>query len=436
MFLDGITYAAISKNFANGYGSFLHPFYNGIWFVTYTPHPPMLFFFEGLFFKVLGTDFWVEKVFSVFCILITMILMSKLCKKIGLQNGFMSWLFFISIPLIIWAATNNLIENCLMIFTTLSVLLYLHSLERNRFLLLIFAGLSLAIGFLLKGFVAFFPFSFPFIYWLVMKNNTFKRIMLDTFVMTFCAVLPILVIIISSTDVKNYFINYYNFQIAGEMTNVKTVNTRYYILGRYFCELIPCFVICGLLLWKIKFKKEYKYNGKKALMLFLFSLTSVLPIVITMKQSGFYFLPALPFVSIAFAALIDNRINRFYLKISTKQWFASLKYISIILFLTSIITCFVFYGSASRDKGMLSDIDIIAKTIGKNKIISIPDEMAQEYTLSAYCARFYNISIDPNVQHHHQYLLVRKALDKERDNYHKLPLQMELFYLYKAKTNN
>ena len=78
MFLDGVVYANFSKNFAIGDGSFLHPFYSKTYLINFISHPPMFFFIEGLFFKIFGTGFLVERFYSVLNVLITGIITIKI----------------------------------------------------------------------------------------------------------------------------------------------------------------------------------------------------------------------------------------------------------------------------------------------------------------------------------------------------------------------
>lgn len=438
MFLDGVVYANFSKNFAIGDGSFLHPFYSKTYLINFISHPPMFFFIEGLFFKIFGTGFLVERFYSVLNVLITGIITIKLYKKLGFNNAFLPLFFLISIPLITWSAVNNIIENTLMIFTTLSVLFYLCSLERKRFLFLFLSGLSISIGFSLKGFVAFFPYSFPFIYWAVLRKNNFKSMIFDTILIIAFSIIPILISFLSFPGLKEYFISYFNTQILGSISNIKTVDSRFYILGRFLSEIIPSIIICGLygLIIKLKTKNLpfiLNYTNKKPLMIIIFSLTAVFPIMISMKQSGFYLLPSFPFLAIAFSSLIDNSVGDLLSKLNirskTYNW---IKNISFVLFVFSIILSVSFYGKDNRDKKLLSDMDIIANYLPSKAIVSVSKEMEEEYSLFAYYARFYNISLDPNTNNSRRYLLIRKEYSNnfEKNNYKNIKLNTESFYLY------
>ena len=196
-----------------------------------------------------------------------------------------------------------MIENALIIFTSFSVLFYLYSLKNKRLVFLFLAGISIAIGFSIKGFVAFFPLSFPFVYWLVIRDTAFKRMFFDTMLILIISIAPIIIPIYSSPEVMDYFNHYFKTQIMGSIENAVTVNSRFYIVWRFLRELLIPIIIIGLfeiilrLKWKITIFKN-KENNKKALMMFLFSLTAVLPVMVSMKQSGFYILTAFPLLQL------------------------------------------------------------------------------------------------------------------------------------------
>ena len=239
----------------------------------------------------------------------------------------------------------------------------------------------------------------------------------------------------------DYFLNYFNTQIIGSIENEVTVSSRFYIVWIFLRELLIPIIIIGLLALVIRFRKKTsifknKENNKKALMMFLFSLTAVLPIMISMKQSGFYIITAFPFAAIALSALIDEYVNELISKINIKsKGFTILKYLSVFLLVFSISLCFVFIGKDSRDKKLLSDMDIITKHIPQNAIISVPIQMEEEYYLFAYYARFHNISIDLNSDIQRKYLLIKNDYEYnfEEMNYKKVDIETQSFNLYEKE---
>jgi hypothetical protein len=54
MFVDGLMYATISNNLAQGIGSFWSPQLSQTVFPAFHEHPPLVFGIESIFFRVLG----------------------------------------------------------------------------------------------------------------------------------------------------------------------------------------------------------------------------------------------------------------------------------------------------------------------------------------------------------------------------------------------
>lgn len=66
MFFDGIAYATVANNQANGIGSFWHLVYIPTLKAAYYDQPPLVFFLQSLLFKILGDGVWVERLYSLF----------------------------------------------------------------------------------------------------------------------------------------------------------------------------------------------------------------------------------------------------------------------------------------------------------------------------------------------------------------------------------
>lgn len=439
MFVDGVVYANISKNFAIGKGTFFHPFYSQTYLTNFTSHPPMFFFLQGVVFKIFGTSFLVEKIYSVLSILITTLIMIKIYRKVELKNSFLPALFFLIIPLTYWSATNNIIENTLMILTTLSVLFYLLSLEKKKYLFLTLSCLSIIIGFSLKGFVALFPIVFPIFYLIINKTKP-KRAIWDTVFISAFVLIFYLFVFSLSKEAKDYFVSYFNIQILGDMINKKVVSSRFYILWRFIGEIliIPILIGIYILIYYLRRKSKpifNKSNNRVGLMFLLFSLSGVLPLMLTMKQSGFYLLPTFPFVAIGLAAFIDENIEKtLQIKLSSLNS-RILKLTTVFIFVFSIILSLSFYGKDNRDKELLHDMDIISNQIPENSIINTMPQMETEYSLFAYYARFHNISIDLDIRNEREYILIKKEFDNSiiKSQYKSINLDTKSHYLYKKR---
>lgn len=436
MFLDGLLYAVISKNLANGIGDFWHLHLTKTLSPIFFEHPPLAFGLQSLFFKILGDSIFVEKLYSFLTYVVTGIIIVKIWKKLIVNNSnqtaWLPLLLWITIPLVFWAIPNNMLENTMMIFTSLSVLFILKSFENRRFLYLFLAGLSLFGAFLCKGFVGLFTFSFIFWIFIIKRNINFKRFFIDTSVLFFSALLPLIVLYFAVPESIDNILAYINKQVVGSVQNVQTVETRFFILIRLFLELIPMFLLIILLVaftFKVKFSNS---NIKWFWVFLLLGLSGVIPIMISMKQRGFYILATFPLFSIAFALLIVERVDYLMKKINTKGVkFKIYKYASILIFAIGVSLVLYNSNKIGRDKDKIEDVHSVGDIVSKNTIIAIEPKIRTDWSLHGYFARYYSISLNHNVSANEKYLLVYKHGDFEiPSQYALIPLELNNYELY------
>ncbi len=436
MFMDGLLYAVISKNLANGLGDFWNLHLTKTLYPVFHEHPPLAFGLQSLFFKVLGDSIYIERLYSFLTHVVTGIIIVGIWKKIINNSNQTAWLpllFWITIPLVFWAITNNMLENTMMIFTSISVLFILESFINKRFVYLFLAGISLFCAFLSKGFVGLFPFSFIFWIFIITRQISFKRFFIDTIMLVISALSPLIVLYFVMPESINSLLAYINKQVVGSIQNVQTVESRFFILKRLFNELIPMFL---LVLLSIVFTLKIKFintNIKWYFVFILLGLSGVIPIMISMKQSGFYILATLPLLSIAFALLIEKRIGYLMKKIDTNGIrFNIYKYISICVFIIGIFLVFYNSNKIGRDNCKIEDVYAVGVIVPQNTMIAIEPKIRTDWSLHGYFGRYFNISLNHNIPVNEEYLLVYKQSDFEISlKYIIVPLELNNYKLYK-----
>ena len=157
----------------------------------------------------------------------------------------------------------------------------------------------------------------------------------------------------------------------------------------------------------------------KWIMLFiLLGISGVLPMIISLKQGGFYILTALPFFSIALGVLTIPVIHYLFSQINKKI---------VILFLVALFICLGPFISTSttflipytryltfnsikyqyeriaRDKPLIEDINLIMNIVPKNTILNI--DFQQHWNIHGYFARYGNISLDTDRKNKYKYLI-------------------------------
>ena len=123
MFMDGLLYASVAKNLSNGIGSFWHLHLTNTFLPQFYEHPPLAFGLQSLFFYVFGESIYIERIYSLLTFVIVGILIVSIWNIINneKQTGWLPLLFWITIPLVSWCCSNNMLENTMSVFICLSM---------------------------------------------------------------------------------------------------------------------------------------------------------------------------------------------------------------------------------------------------------------------------------------------------------------------------
>ncbi len=221
---------------------------------------------------------------------------------------------------------------------------------------------------------------------------------------------------------------YFNKQVVNSIHDIKTVNSRFYIIKRLFFEIsIPIISVFTILLLTKKNKLRPNQNLIKWSLFFLtIGFTGVIPIMISMKQSGFYIITTFPFFAIGLSMLIIPYIaNKLIINKKT------LILINILLLCASSILINNNLQGYSRDEEILEDIKLIINTIKDENTIYINSKQSRSiYSLRAYFFRYGNIDLNHNYKG--KYFL--KYNDDERipnKKYKRVNLDTKKISLYK-----
>ncbi|MDL2228146.1 glycosyltransferase family 39 protein [Odoribacter sp. OttesenSCG-928-L07] len=438
MFQDGIYYAAVSKNLSHGLGTFWKPYFNEM-VPEFLGCPPLMFGIQSIFFNIFGDSFYVEKCFSVLTFFISGLIIMLLWKEItgSKRNNALPLLFWICFPLVTWASTNNLLENLMTIFILLSILFYFKSINKNKNWFLIVMGIMISLGFLTKGFPALFPLALPLFYQIIFKR---KHLIMNYLIIILSTILPLILLMMVVPQFTESFKTYLNIQVIDGILNQSTVATRWYILYKFLQEIIiPVLILVVLIAFVLKFKNiktllPDTYSKKIVLVLILLGLSGVFPLMISMKQRGFYLLPVFPIFSILFAMISAPMINILKDKIENK-YSILVKSINILVLTIGVVLCLLQINKIGRDKDILTDIYKILPELETHSIVSIDSSMHYEWTLFAYFARYKNITLDTKWKKY-EYLLIfndKKLIDKYTDEYELLSLDTNTLLLFRQK---
>jgi 4-amino-4-deoxy-L-arabinose transferase-like glycosyltransferase len=436
MFMDGMYYAAISHNLADGIGSFWQPQLEAT--QSFYEHPPLAFGLQALFFRLFGNNIYIDRLYSITTFLVTGLLLLLIWKTFE-KKAITAWLpllLLLCFSLVLWAIPNNMLENTMSIFVMASLLFYLLYKKRKQWWWLVLSGVMLCLAFFTKGPTGLFPLAMPCIYGILFKEK-FWHIVKEIGLMLAGLLVPCLLLFIIVPDAYSFMARYVNKQIFGSLQHVITVNTRFFILQKLLIESIPHFIILALLIGYERITKNrilnQTYHTHRNMFWFLIitGLCGVIPIMISLKQRGFYMLPAFPIFALAWALLFETQIQQFIQHISRKIRMI-LYFISLLLMGTGVFSIIWHSGSYSRDAQLLSDIKLLLPHIPAGATISMDRAMFEEWNLHAYFARYKHISLDVNNEK--EMLLMRDSTHlKNYHNDYALKCQTETLLLYEKR---
>jgi 4-amino-4-deoxy-L-arabinose transferase-like glycosyltransferase len=383
-FMDGATYASISRNLSQGIGSYWELFYTPYLYPNFIEHPPFFFWIQSLFFKVIGDKWYTEDIMGVLLWAITALGIEKIGKWSNLSNRGIQWalIFWAIIPIVCWSYGNNLLETLVSPLTVWSVALASYGIQKKHQSLIFISGFLISFAFLTKGPVGLFPLSFPFFWHITSDSNRkFRLIIIHSFQILLGTLIAISILLAFESS-NAYLHAYWSKQVINSISKIATVDNRLYIVGSYLTQLILPFLIA---LTIHVFNKGSRWKGKtisKSLTFGLFSLSAVIPMIISLKQSDFYSVPAFPFAAISMAFWIEKElINLHDFRTQSKLL------VIIICLITGIGFRALPIVKNHRDFILRESIEHLSRN-HEGEIMKVDSVLFKNWNLHAQCARY------------------------------------------------
>ena len=404
MFVDGVTYASISRNMAEGLGSFWDPFYTLTLYPHFHQHPPLALGLEALLFKAFGDHLFVERLYSLLMFMMSGLLIALIWKRTtnNIRWAWMPMLYWIAIPLVTWSASNNMLENTMTVFVLLSVYLMLVSYQRNHKIWLFLAGFSLFAVFLSKGFTGLFPLVFPLIYCAFDEKRRWIQGLVDglLLVVTLTVLTGVMLLVFPPSLV--YLKDYVNLQVIGGGLHEATVSSRFFIVFRLLQELIvPVLILMVLMvLQKLVFKSkvklfEFKPDRRRFFGFLILGLAGVLPIMVSVKQSGFYMVAALPFFALALGHASISYVNsiRETLKPNGLRH-GILVGLSCVVLVCGLLMPWMGCHKYCRDEALIKGVKQVLAAHEEEQVLGIDPVDYNQWSWHAYFMRYGKVSLD------------------------------------------
>ena len=290
----------------------------------FNKHPPASAFFVEVFYQVFNSQDWAYYLLSQIFVVISFYFVFKLSNEIlkDPELSLISVLLLESIFFYNFTTPEFNVNICQLPFWS-AVVYYSWKIfynEKIEFKDCFFVGFFASIGFLSKYLFIYLiiSISFLFIYFIFFK----KKMKFDfKYIIIFEIFIVLLVPHLIWLNDNNYITITYGLKRSGidDVSLIDHIRYPLIFIGKQFGILIPFFVLCFLLLKKIKFKLNLKDNKIIFLIfinflpIFLMLMTSLLTgsKIRTMWMTPFYLFFGLLFVYIFQSQIKSKRINSF-----------------------------------------------------------------------------------------------------------------------------
>lgn len=440
MFCDAYLYTSVAKNLAHGEGTFWFPYFdemNVANLTSFHEQPPLVFWLESLFFRVLGDSLYTERVYTFCMLVLNMLLIKNIWQVILPERKPFYWLgilFWISIPVCFWSFHNCMHENTMSVFCLSAIwlcCLYYFKPKQSRWFL-VGAGSCVVLAFMSKGLPGLYALALPVCMW-ASKQRSFTHMFQDSFILWIIPILFAFFIWFYPTAHQSIIENYMIQRLFQRVGHAPTVTNRLDTLIRLCSELIPAMIV-GLLLFLLSKKRTWTslflMHEKKVLFFLFLGLCGTLPLMLTTVQKGFYMVAALPCFGIAFGLLYVEVIAKGLTFISQKilNRLTKLAYVLLVIVFGITAGCI---GRTSRDQELLHDVYAIRTMVPENTYFELDNKQFDDWSFQNYLMRYNHYGVRWQAS---GYLVCEKGKTPHQDDqWVRIPIDTYVYDFYKLR---
>ncbi|MFQ5520747.1 MAG: ArnT family glycosyltransferase, partial [Candidatus Methylomirabilia bacterium] len=406
MFFDGVTFASLARNLAEGKGTFWVLHYTEIVWPRYFDVPPLGFWLQSWVYRLLGDHVTLDPIWDLgmgVLIVLLLVPMWRLTWRND-QTASGAWwpvLLFVSVPMTAKTLTHNLMEHPMAVFVLAASVLALLGLRRQDMpaqigygvasgLLLIAAGLT-------KGPQAMFPLMLPFFAAVFFSAVVrWRQAVVCTVSMAATLVGGVAIIYFSSPGARELFHGFTQgvlLQLQGGRGGGQA--SRVAFLGDAVLHLgVPAGIgVLGALLCKSRIQplQNRRFGFFVAL-----ACCGSLPLFVSPKLYGRYLFPSLPFFALALGALFESVAVRVEQLVQERRaWSRGIVGAAIGGGAIAVSLMVVNAGEVRRAKAFHADLPLQDIHLEEDRaLVSVcPSALATDWRLVANMQRVYRASL-------------------------------------------
>ncbi|KAA6436636.1 hypothetical protein FEM33_21065 [Dyadobacter flavalbus] len=412
LFMDGLAYAAISRNMALGQGTFWEPHFADSFWLPYNQcsffceHPPLMFGLQSLLFRIMGDTTAVENTYNTIILLASIWLIFRIWQKLFehkrhiREHAWLPVLLWYCLRIVWWSVPNNLLDTTMAVFCLGSCYFQLTAITASQFKPghWLLSGIMIVLACMTKGPAGIFPLAFPAIYSLVYGKVFFKPALSGTSTML-AGFLSLMLLILQYPPARYFLSHYFEGQVMAALLKKREKvsndwTAHFYLIRLLFTNIIPhLLIILGLLAAHFYYKLGPRISGHTknvCCFTFLLTIAVVFPMLASVKQGDHYLLPALPFVGLFFAACTIELL----LPITIKFPFVTrLSVYALSLMAVILMTCKLFCPEPDR---MFDIAKKLSGYVPPNSKIYLPSKISNYPEIHTSFQRYSRLSIAYN----------------------------------------
>jgi len=421
LFLDGLTYATIARNLAEGRGRFWEPFYTATLYPAFHEHPPFAFWLQSLWFRALGDRWWVERVYCAAAAAAIAALTawtwrlvvpkdsgegeetsppSKAKQPNADRCDWLPVLLWILVPVVSWTIVGNLLETTVSVFTSLAVASIVaggtaattgRSMAAGAL-----SGLAVVGAVLSKGPVGLFPLAAPLFLTLL---PTVRRRLASASAAQWVALLAVATALAVNPPARGSIDQYVRHQLVASLAGQREVS------GHSFTMLValipgvwlPMLIAAAVISIAARSKAYPTGNDRRIALAFtLIGLSGSLPMLVSPKQSGYYLMPAVPFLAIGVAAFIRPIADTLVSRIQRRAVLIA----AAIVALGATAISVSGLPALEREPARVAALDRLATSMPRDQTVGICPAVNGDWGLHAWFARRFDVSLDASAARH------------------------------------
>jgi len=413
---DGIEYASVARNLADGVGTFWKPYLDDYLHPVFHEHPPLVFWIQSLFFRIFGNGPYLEAFYGFFIGLLILFGTGMFWQQVRRDYRYSSigswWpmMLLVPLPLFTYIMQVNRVVNTWTLLAIIAAYLAYLSLAKTKFAACfsILAGAAIYLGFIAKGPVAFFPFAIPLLACLILKRS-FAGAIKATLISTATFAVILMTTFYIYPDSFDFWRGFWHAQVMASLKSERgSTRPHWHLLHRWISEMIVPFLIAAvfMLAFKVPFRR-IRFD-RRALFFLFTALASSLPFLVSTRQHGRYIFHAYPFFILCLAFVTQKIAVQIETVLTQKKVLRIWVGIIAAGFLIAAFWGMLHHKNhIARRKPFYHDIYLQKISLPERITISAcPEDMIYHDWLFADMQRFYRSSLTAEMDR--QYLIIAK----------------------------